>query len=203
MNAMTRAALGIMISELGIWTSIRLSTYVLIRSIFDDPFKNLDKPSDTSDRLSRDQLRPAVLVYQYLMTKRDPTEALQCTELIVQASGRAFLRSLLDGLDLVTLVQSNDREVILRDRLKAIPNATFSLKFVEDQLHFTVSACHFVRLCHLLSHPELAPLFCSVDEAFFGHDLKGVHLERDTTLAQGGECCPFIFTLDDPQDKTH
>ena len=195
MNAMTRAALSVMLRELGLLETLKLGVSVAMMSVTRDPFKSLGATSEPAELESRAQLRPAVLTYRHLLTRREPQEALRVTEQVVLASGRAFLRVVLSGLDLPELLASPRREELLRARLQRIPNATFTLRFEGDQLHFTVSACRFVQLCQAAGHPELTPLFCSVDDAFFGHDLKGVSLSRETTLAHGGGCCPFVFSL--------
>ena len=194
MNAMTRAALGVMLHELGALEALKLGVSIAFASLTQDPFRSLASTSERAARASRAQLKPAVLTYRCLLTRRDPQEALRLTELIIQASGRAFLRGVLRGLDIPKLLASERREELLRARLQRVPNATFSLRFEGDTLHFTVTACRFVQLCHEVGHPELAPLFCSVDDAFFGHDLKGVELNRATTIAHGGDCCPFVFS---------
>jgi hypothetical protein len=200
MKAMTSAALSVIYRELGLLNTVKLGVNLILTSVFADPFKPLGPAIDQGDRLSRVQLKPVVLIYRHLLSQRERVEALRITEMIVLASGRAFLRDVLDGLDLHQLVASNERERLLRERLKQIPNATFSLRFEEDTLHFTVSACRFVQLCAQLSHPELTSLFCSVDDAFFGHDLAGVSLTRETTLATGGHSCPFVFSLHNEND---
>ena len=195
MDAMTRAALITLTQELGLLSTLSIGLKMLIKTLREDPMHVLDPTTEAQEQKSREQLRPAVLLYRLLLRMTPRDEALRVTALVVQSSGRAFLKSVLGDLDLKTLIDSEEREVLLRKRLQQIPNATFSLRFEGDSLHFTVSACRFVGLCHALGHPELAALFCSVDDAFFGHDLQGVTLHRETTIAQGGHHCPFVFTL--------
>ena len=201
MNSMTRAALQTMLREIGLLSTIKLGWYIAGNTLMTDPFKSIGKSKDQADKLSRRQLKPAIFVYRYFLKKYESQEALALTKKVVQASGRAFLNTVLHDLDIPTLIHSTQREEIVRDRLRQVPNVTFSLKFEEEALHFTVSACRFVQLCHAIHHPELAPLFCSVDDVFFGHDLKGVSLQRATTIAQGGHTCPFIFSIEDDTSK--
>ena len=202
MDAMTRAALTALIKEVGFLSTLKLGLKLTLRGIFTDPFKLLEGAVDDQEIRSRDQLRPAVLLYRILLEQRSQVEALRITQEVVQASGRAFLNDVVGGLDIHSLIASEHRETLLRKRLVAIPNASFTLRFEEDTLHFTVNACRFVGLCQQLGHPELASLFCSVDDAFFGHDLEGVSLERETTIANGGHHCPFVFTLNETKGGT-
>ncbi len=44
---------------------------------------------------------------------------------------------------------------------------------------------------------ELAPLFCDVDEAFFGAVEAGVALHRPHTIAGGAQTCPFTLRWKD------
>lgn len=203
MDAMTRAALKAISRELGLCSTLKVGMKIAFLRGTADPFKRFDTPVDEKEARSREQLKPAVLLYRVLLNQSPQAEALRVTREVVQATGRAFLNGILGDLDLHALVASEHREVTLRERLALIPNANFSLRFEEDTLHFTVSACRFVGLCHQLGHPELAPLFCSVDDAFFGHDLKGVSLERETTIAEGGHHCPFVFTLNGERETKH
>ena len=56
-----------------------------------------------------------------------------------------------------------------------------------------VVSCRFVTLCEQVGAPELAPLFCAADLAYF---VEGpIRLERPKTLAGGDDCCEFRFTL--------
>ena len=58
---------------------------------------------------------------------------------------------------------------------------------------FQVKSCSFPGLCAEAGVPEMAPIFCEVDAYFFGGVQRDLILERSTTLAEGGDGCPFHF----------
>lgn len=201
MDAMTKAALKVMLKDHGLMGGLRLAFLVGWNKAKGHPFSYLPPPEDSREKGSRDQLGPAVLLYRILSKSYPMREALGYTRRIVEASGRAFLSELLSGLDIPSLLKHPERENLLRAYLEPLPNAIFQLEFHEQELHFTVLRCRFVSLCHQLGHPELAPLFCAVDDAFFSLDLPDVHLTRPFTLATGGDHCPFILSIG--KEETH
>ena len=169
------------------------------------PFKSLPQASDRKEQESRKQIAPAILVYQRLSRQHDQAKALEITRKVVIASGRAFLSTVLESLDIdhLSSLAPEQREAYLRPLLDPIPNAIYSLQFDDQQrVYFTVQACHFAQLCTQLKASELAPLFCEVDDYFFRHDLPQVDLERSTTIAHGGKQCPFVLSLNDNSKTT-
>ena len=214
MDAMTRTAARTIISELGLGRGLLTLAEVGWRQSRGEPFRayhltnaqgvghpgaNPDELT-TRERQSRAQLGPAVVLYRALRKRLDEARALDVTGRVITASGRVFLSQVLATLDLsqVRALSHAERDTYLRSLLAPIPNATFELSFDEqDRVHFTVNGCRFVTLCHELGHPELAPLFCAVDDHYFRFDLPQVQLERATTIAHGGAQCPFILSVRD------
>ena len=203
MDAMTKAALKVLYQRLGLWGALQVIGGVVWRQIKGAPFSGWPKAEHKQERESRKQLGPAVLVYRVLLTRYPQPYALEVTTDVVAASGRAFLSQVLSALDIDHLISLPEaqRSDYLTPILSPIPNALFTLKFDEDnRVHFTVKNCRFVGLCAELGHPELSTLFCAVDDHFFRHDLPQINLQRDTTIAHGGECCPFILSLSATSD---
>ena len=202
---MTRAALKCLIRQVGFQKSVSLLGGLILDQIRGRPFHTLSKAIDRKERDSREQLGPAILVYQRLCKQYDQSRALEITRQVVIASGRVFLSTVLKSLDISYLISlpQDERENYLRPLLDPVPNALYTLKFdTNNRVYFTVQACRFAQLCTQLKVPELAPLFCEVDDYFFRHDLPQVDLERSTTIAHGGQQCPFILSLNDsPKTK--
>ena len=198
MDAMTKAALKVLHQRLGLWSALLVIIRVVWGQLTGAPFAGWPQAKQRRERESRQQLGPVILVYRALLTRYPQPHSLAVTSDVVAASGRAFLSHVLSGLDIDHLLSLPDdqRGAYLAPILSPIPNALFELSFdTEDRVHFTVKSCRFVGLCAELSHPELAPLFCAVDDHFFRHDLPQVNLDRATTIAHGGDQCPFILSL--------
>ena len=198
MDAMTKAALKVLYQRLGLWGALHIIVRVIRGKMTGAPFAGWPKAQQRRERESRQQLGPAILVYRALLKRYSPSHSLLVTSDVVTASGRAFLNQVLSELDIDHLISlpNDQRSAYLTPILSPIPNALFELSFdTENKVRFTVKSCRFVGLCAELGHPELAPLFCAVDDHFFRHDLPQVNLERATTIAHGGEQCPFILSL--------
>ena len=160
-----------------------------------EPFEQLPPPVDERERLSRLQAAPLLLLYRVLKDRLgDEQEALDIARAAAMAGGRAFLGRTLGKLDRATLDALDDegRQQFAEDKAHQFFNATLTWDHVgADEVRFTVSACHFPRLCEAAGLPEVAPLFCETDAAYFGSVEPDVILERPHTLATGGESCPF------------
>ncbi|HEY69185.1 MAG TPA: L-2-amino-thiazoline-4-carboxylic acid hydrolase [Anaerolineae bacterium] len=67
----------------------------------------------------------------------------------------------------------------------------------EHKLHYEVRNCFFHRFYSQADTPELAQLFCEVDDAFFAAAFPGYRFHRgesmQNTVAHGREHCDFIF----------
>ena len=197
MSPMTRAALKAMSADFGLWETLKVGVMIAYRETLGHPFRTLSPTKDRRQRESRKQLGPAVLLYQHLSKSRSRPLALEITARVIEASGHAFLSSVMGTLDPRALLEMEEieRSDYLRPKLERIPNAIFSLSFTDKEVRFTVTDCAFVSLCHQLKVPELAPLFCAVDDHFFGGVVSDIKLSRATTIASGGETCPFIFSF--------
>ena len=67
----------------------------------------------------------------------------------------------------------------------------------EDRLHYEVRNCFFHRFYQEVGVPELAKLFCKVDEQFFPRAFPDFKFHRggssQNTVAYGRDRCVFIF----------
>jgi hypothetical protein len=176
-------------AEVGWWRTLRLGAWIDGQRRRGEPFGHLPPPADERERLSRQQASGAILLYRALVHQQLP-EPLVTTRRVMAAAGASFLRSQLGPLTprkLATLTADGLRE--LGERFF---NATIRWDDVgEHHVKFTVTTCTFPALCVAAGHPELAPLFCAVDDAYFGTIEKGVRLDRPHTIARGHTSCAF------------
>jgi hypothetical protein len=191
-----RYALPILVRDLGLLGALRVGLRVKRRLGRGEPFEALGPPADANERLSREQIAGAVVLYRELLSVRPPAEALSLTEEVVIAAGVAFLRQMLGTLDRDELERLDEgaRAEFARDRAARFFNATMRWDEIGgDRVSFTVTSCHFPRLCAEVGASQLAPMFCRVDAHFFGSVAADVTLIRPQTLATGGTSCPFTL----------
>jgi predicted ArsR family transcriptional regulator len=189
------AAVWPLIDQLGVFGAAVVGWKVDAAQRRGEPFEQLGPPADDRERLSRQQAAPLLLLYRTLKERLgDETKALEIARAAALAGGRAFLARTLGKLDRATLDALDDdgRQRFADDKAYQFFNATLRWEHIgADEVRFTVTACHFPRLCAAVGMPELAPLFCETDAAYFGSVEPDVVLERPHTLATGGESCPF------------
>lgn len=157
-------------------------------------FDALEPPADEREKKSRDQIGPAVVMYRALKERLGQEEALRITGEVVNASGVIFMQRNIGKIDSATLTSLDDegRRAFVESRSEKFFNATIAWDHVEPRrVGFTVHACVFPGLCAAVGVPELAPIFCAVDAAFFGGVEPNVELRRPETLAGGDPRCVF------------
>jgi hypothetical protein len=164
-----------------------------------EPFGHLDAPTDRDERLSRKQIAPAILLYRAL---RDvaPEQAYELTQAIVLVEGAKFLRSELGSVDIVALSKkpAAERETEARRIGARFFNSVMRWDEIgQRRVAFTVTACRFPPLCKEAGVPEIAPMFCAVDDAYFGRIDPRLELTRTSTIATGGADCPFVLERSD------
>lgn len=198
-----RLAIPILLRELGIFRSLRLGGRIRKRKDAGEPFAALEPPASEDERLSREQVGPAILLYQELQRFVDQREAYRITETVVVAGAVLFLgqtigplrRAELDAMDQAA------RDEFVKDRGGRFFNATVRWDQISGkEVAFTVLHCKFPPLCAAAGVPELAPVFCKGDEKFFGTVEPDVRLVRLQTIAGGAENCPFRLQWTDAND---
>ena len=196
----TWAALSILRRHLGLWTALRVGINVERRVKAGDPFKALPPATDDKERGSREQLGPALVLFEVLCGRVSSDTARTITAEVVEIGAHIFLRQSIGTLDLAHLstLDEAERRAYVEARMARFPNADARIDFVEpDRVGFTVTSCRFVRLCREVGLPDLAPIFCAGDASYFGGIEPDVQLIRPQTLAAGGSCCPFELRYDD------
>ncbi len=159
-----------------------------------EPFAHLPAPRDLREELSRRQAAPAILLYRSLRRRLGPDEALAVTREVILEGTVIFLSFAIGPLDrgeLMALPEA-EREALVRRIAARFFNATVRWDEISaERLRLTVTRCLFPDLCREGGAPEVAPLLCQGDAVYFGEVLGTVELTRPTTLAEGGDRCPF------------
>jgi len=193
------AVLRLLIGRIGWLNSVRVLGLFLRWQWSREPFGGLPPAEDDRERQSRAQIAPAILLYRALK-RRAPESAWELTESVVLMEGVRFLRKSLGRLELERLqtLSPVERREFVEIRGAKFFNATLRWDEVAaDRVQFTVTSCRFPPLCVAAGVPELAPMFCRVDDAYFGKVEPGVTLERPATLAGGQDHCLFKLSIRD------
>lgn len=187
--------------EIGVIDTIRAATRIAAAERRGEPFGSLQAPDSDDERLSREQIGPAVLLYRALLDMGYPVgRALEVTEKAVIEGALVFLRQSIGRIDRASIeaMSHEEREEFARSRGEKFFNATVRWESIDERaVEFTVTHCRFPGLCEAVGHPELAPLFCKGDAKFFGTVEPDVELIRPHMIATGGPDCPFRIQFAD------
>ena len=196
-------AFKILIDELGLVSAIRIGARVQRKVFTGEPFEELPEPDSEDERLSRQQIGPAIVLYRELKEKLTEERAYEVTERVVVEASVVFLSKTVGRLRRRELLSMGDaeREAFVREKGEKFFNANLSWDRIDaDAVEFTVLHCKFPPLCEAVGEPELAPVFCKGDAEFFGGVEEDVDLERPHTIAEGGPNCPFHIYLRDGEE---
>tara|TARA_Y100001934_G_C12131269_1_gene667947 strand:- start:238 stop:897 length:660 start_codon:yes stop_codon:yes gene_type:complete len=203
------ASISALISQLGLWGTMRIGLMVAVWQAKGEPFSALPKPKDLKEKYSRMQIGPAILAYRALDRLYGKERALEVVEQVILAGGASFLKKSLGPLTQSMLKELSppEREEFVQLRSQRFFNMTMEWNKIDvSEVKFTVSHCHFPHLSEAAGCPELAPMFCKTDEVYFGNLEKTVNLDRPHTLATGGPNCPFTLkwapSEQQPQSET-
>ncbi len=188
--------------RLGLWRALRVGMALQKAERRGEPFADLPPATDEKERGSRAQAGPAILLFRALKTT-GYVQALELTSEAIEAGAIAFLSQSIGPIrrEELEALSPAEREAWVQDVGAKFPNAEVRWDEVSGEaVRFTVTSCRFVRLCHEVGAPELAPLFCKGDATFFGGVQKGVELVRPSTLASGGAHCDFnLQWIEEPE----
>ncbi len=195
------AALAVLRARLGTPRALSLGLRLTMAKLSGAPFKDLPPATGRDEKLSRAQIGPAILLYRLLQDRgMGQAEAFALVREVVLAAGVAFMGQTLGSLTRAELQALDEagRQAFVHERGRRFFNAELRWDEVSaDAVRFTAESCRFPALCAAVGAPELAPLFCEVDEAFFGAVEAGVTFERPGTIAEGAKTCPFTLRWSD------
>ena len=193
-----KIAVSYLAEELGWPTTLRLVAQLKLQLWTNNPFKriNREKPPSRQEKLTQRQMAPLVVLYLLLEQQYPREKALRIASELSQRVATAFLK-----FNVPEIHAEHYRDLPRKDKLaqlktitKRFFNAKAELKLDhEDNFSFTVNICYFARYARLLDLPELAPLFCAADKAYFDTYQPDVRLIRTVTLANDDKPCDFYF----------
>ena len=161
----------------------------------DAAFGHLPPATDERERKSRAQAGVAINIYRVLLQSLDNQRALAVTGRLIEAGALAFLAKTLPDVSAAALASGSQAERAAR--VKAWFGRFFTatgevVETSEERVVFHVHGCALVRLAAAAGHPELGPLFCKGDLAFFAN--RQIRLTRPTRIATGQDHCRFELT---------
>lgn len=140
---------------------------------------------------------PALALYQVLVEQRgDRQSALQEVQdlllHILMSKGRLAMR---------LLQHVPDPYAVLRRAVRLVNNAAFpapawDITYLTDDkqvIAFEIHTCLYVNVLAAYGMPELAQIFCQVDDALAASFPAGIIWKRESTLARGGQSCDFRY----------
>lgn len=137
---------------------------------------------------------PGLALYQILCEDNDDQEAVVAeVETLIAATFGRFGRvmSLLNTLpDSWTVFRAITRQTL---RL-GFPPQGWHIEPVQDDEHciaFDYHRCFYLDVLRAYEVPELAPVYCKMDDMLYESLPSAIVWERRGTLASGAECCDF------------
>ena len=168
-----------------------------------EPWSGMDAPADPREQWSREQIGPAIVLYQ-LLAARHLEDPLNVTREVVTEGAVPWMQWAVGTIDpeRYRSMSETTRTTWFKEKTKTFVNMTIGTqKTRDDGASFVVNSCSFPTLCERAGVPELAPIFCAVDAHYFGSVQKGIILNRPSTLADSGEHCSFSFTWDETEEQ--
>jgi len=160
-----------------------------------EPFDALSPPANENEAMSRSQIAPAIVLYKYLKAEAG-VDAMAIIRDVVLKGTVPWMRFAIGVIDRRGYLEASPkgRREMLEERTTRFFNMEIDGMEAEKEFaSFQVKSCSFPGLCAEAGVPEMAPIFCEVDAYFFGGVQRDLILERSTTLAEGGDGCPFHF----------
>ncbi|MCB9527871.1 MAG: L-2-amino-thiazoline-4-carboxylic acid hydrolase [bacterium] len=193
-----RAALAALRRHLGAIGALRVALAVDRRLTHAHPFRRLPPPADAIEARRRARVAPAIALFDVLRLRYGDARAIALCVEAVEAAVAVFLDTALGPLDRARLAAMSDAEraAFVHRVERGLPGVVVHVERADHEaLRFTVAACALVKLCAEAGCPELAPVFCAGDARFFARLDPAARLDRATTIAGGGPCCPFRVTF--------
>lgn len=167
-----------------------------------NPFESLEPvvKADGNARLSLEQFGPLYVLYRALRAAgTDRARALEFLAAFSREVATDFLRQSIPRLagGALRAMSRGKRHNLVEQTVSAFFNARAEIRWEADDNGFAlpVSFCWFAYFSRELDAPELAPLFCAADRAYFERQQPGIEFGRDQTLATGAPYCDFRFRL--------
>jgi hypothetical protein len=189
-----RVALPILVRRLGLISALGIVVRVQ-KAIYEGlPYCELPESESEPERESREQLAPAIALYQELKRRELGDDALEITREIVLRAGMLFKERQLEKSEVedIFAVDEDKRETAKEELHKCYPNAELESDYVGgDKACFTMTSCRIRTLCCQCDVPELTTVFCELDRMFLEEDNPRIMVEQSKRIADGASNCPF------------
>jgi hypothetical protein len=167
------------------------------RNLLGKPFSHLKKSSDPRDQATRDELAPAVNLFDVLKQYLSEDQAFSVARQVILGSSLLHLRSTYPDFgksDFRHLVEGGSSEASSRLATDFAFADTKVLEITKDKASFDVVDCRIPRTLALVGAERLASIFCEVDLVYFRIYEPGVRLVRSHTIWEGADICDFRLT---------
>jgi hypothetical protein len=195
------AAIGHLRRALGAVSAAATIAEVIAAQVRGEPWRVLGPPVDRRDELCRRQSGGAVLLHRALVSRVGKDRAFELLRAIVLESGLDFASALMGDIDPARDAAGDldKTRAVLEELVGRMPNAEGEIT-VESrtEARFDITRCRFADLLRAVDAPEIGPIFCEVDDAFFVPERTPVRFRRTLTLATGADKCDFRFSWDLP-----
>ncbi len=182
----------------GVSAALHISATVAVRLCCRNPFRSLPAARNAAERASRQQLAPALILFDVLR-ERGLSEQAAIAEVgaVVMVVAKAFLAYNIPKIPAAADLPPSPAQRLVKFRLlcRRFFNAQGHANAGSDHFSFTVHHCLFASYCRQLGYASLASVFCQADRAYFEQQQSHVIFARSQTLADGGSHCDFSFTL--------
>lgn len=192
-----RAVVRSLISQLGAVKAGLVLLRVVWGQLSYRPFHQLEKSTDAGEKLARAHVRDALILYRALANRETPSDTSVFNR-VMTIGAQAFLHGAIGIIERERYQQLNQPQRLgwIGGLIDLFPNATATIVETSDtKVAFTVTRCRYVELALVAGHPEIAKTFCAGDAAFFESQPAGIAFNRSTSIASGGDHCPFELTL--------
>ncbi len=164
------------------------------------PFRKVSKPVDAREAATRDELAPAVNLYQVLREWQGDARAFEIARRIILNSSLLHLRAIYPDFrrgSFLSLVEGGSDEAARRLAADFPFADTEVIEMSPLRAAFDVVACRIPATLASVDAGALASVFCEVDRLYFPIYEPDVKLERETTIAEGAGRCPFRLSWRD------
>lgn len=182
-----------LVGVLGWSRALRVGMRMKSRIRQGEPWEKLQPPEDRAEQWSREQIAPAIVLYNELRREGIPNPFDAVQRVVVRAAV-PWMRHAIGPVSQKHVEELQPEHRRAWFTLKIMPFLNMEVGRVEiesKRVSFEVKRCFFPRLCKDAGVPELAPVFCQVDSYFFGDVQSEIDLHRPSTLASGDASCEF------------
>ena len=142
---------------------------------------------------------PFVAIYQTLLEGGlTQDQAMEHMYAIMEARTRQGMRKTYEKMGKLPFFYTMFRFMFT----KGLGGDSWDVDWVSNtgkRFEYNITRCLWHDACTELGCPELCRIFCRNDELNFSDVSRHLYFERESTLADGGDCCDFHFFPHKPE----